>query len=129
MKPISILNKLNESSIDQIEVKYNDVLNDFRSFIEAKYDTKSIEELKAQLQEVTEDDVNEFITDKFYDLEREDEVDELNNIEDAIRTVYPPQTSDESIFEPTSEDIEEMKYWYNDNPADLYAEKERGGND
>ena len=67
---------------------------------------------------------------KFYsNLEREDEVDELNNIEDAIRTVYPPQTSDESIFEPTSEDIEEMKYWYNDNPADLYAEKERGGND
>lgn len=124
MKPISILNKLNESiSPDVAETEYNKVLNEFRSFIENKYSCKDIEELKVQLENVTEEDINEFFTDKFYD---EDDMDKLNAEEDAVRSVYPPVT-DDSIFEPTPEDIEEMKYWYNDNPADLYAEKEYDG--
>lgn len=122
MKPIEVLRKLNESiSPDIAEAEYNEVLNEFRSFIESKYNCNGVEELKSQLENVTEEDLNEFFMDKFYD---EDDMDKLNAEEDAVRSVYPPVT-DESIFEPTPEDIEEMKYWYNDNPADLYAEKER----
>ena len=116
MKPIEVLRKLNESiSPDIAETEYNEVLNEFRSFIESKYNCNGVEELKSQLENVTEEDLNEFFMDKFYD---EDDMDKLNAEEDAVRSVYPPVT-DESIFEPTPEDIEEMKYWYNDNPEDL----------
>lgn len=127
MKPIEVLRKLNESvSPDIVETEYNEVLNEFRSFIESKYNCNGVEELKSQLENVTEEDLNEFFMDKFYD---EDDMDKLNAEEDAVRSVYPPVT-DESIFEPTPEDIEEMKYWnhdvpeYDDGDTDWNAEHE-----
>lgn len=127
MKPIEVLRKLNESiSPDIAETEYNEVLNEFRSFIESKYNCNGVEELKSQLENVTEEDLNEFFLDKFYD---EDDMDKLNAEEDAVRSVYSPVT-DESIFEPTPEDIEEMKYWghdvpeYDDGDTDWNAEHE-----
>lgn len=127
MKPIEVLRKLNESiSPDIVETEYNEVLNEFRSFIKSKYNCNGVGELKSQLENVTEEDLNEFFIDKFYD---EDDIDKLNAEEDAVRSVYPPVT-DESIFEPTPEDIEEMKYWnhdvpeYDDGDTDWNAEHE-----
>ena len=59
-------------------------------------------------------------------------MDLVNKIEDVIRREYGviADSNDESIFEPTPEDIEEMKYWnhdvpeYDDGDTDWNAEHE-----
>lgn len=41
-----------------------------------------------KLKDVTEDLVNEFFTDLFYDVEDEDDLEELNEFEDLVRKNY-----------------------------------------
>lgn len=105
------------------EAEMKNVYTDFTDFISNKYGTKSQQDLENQLKHVSNEDVNEYFSDKFLDAEHEEDIDNLNAQEELIRKTYNVPDSDyedESIFEPTKEDLEEMKYWYNDNPSDLY---------
>lgn len=109
--------KLSEDVVDK-----QSILDDFNNFIKGKYGIYNNQDLADQLEHVSNEDVNEYFTDKFYDMETEDDLDNINSAEDIIRTEYsvPNGDDDDSIFEPTPEDIEEMKYWYNDDPREYW---------
>lgn len=91
---------------------------DFQDFIKEKYGITSVEDLADQLEHLTEDDVNEFFTDRFYDINSEEELNNLNKDEDYIRINYQVGPVEEEDFEPTPEDLEDMRYWYNDDPRE-----------
>ena len=106
--------EINESVAPDIaEEKYNAEINEFRSFIEEKYGCKDVEELKQQLENVTEEDINEFCTDKFYDLETEEDMDKLNDVEEVLRNQY-------GLLDSRSDDYEE----YDDGDTNWAAEEE-----
>lgn len=71
------------------EKKFEDyVLDDFTEYISYKYDCDSLTDTEKQLNNVSEDDVNDYFSGKFYDIENGEDLDDLNRAEEIIRQKY-----------------------------------------
>ena len=71
------------------EKKFEDyVLDDFTEYISYKYDCDSLVDTEKQLNNVSEDDVNDYFSGKFYDIENGEDLDDLNKAEEIIRAKF-----------------------------------------
>lgn len=117
MKPIKVLEKLNESDelkktiindvstdfgiepgsdeeemlnnvFDETDDFKEHVIDDFEEYIQYKYDINDVIELNKKMDNITEDDVNDYFSGKFYEIEDEEDMDDLNRAEEIIRQEY-----------------------------------------
>ena len=64
------------------------VLRDFQLFMEDKYNIATKRDLARVLEQVSEEDINEYFTDMFYDIFDEDDLESANEAEKIIRDKY-----------------------------------------
>lgn len=81
---LSIINALNESllqhRIDTTDISFEDAVNrDFNLFLD---------DYNINPNDVTEDDINDYFSGLFYEIENSDDLDEINRAEDFIRNKY-----------------------------------------
>lgn len=84
------------------------VIEAFDAYLEDKY--------SGIPEQVLEDDVNDFFSDVFYDIETEEDLDNSNIAEEFIRKEYKVDPTEDSYFEPDEDTLKE---------ADVYEPKYR----
>lgn len=84
------MKQLEEGSLINLnDPNFKDTLDrDFRIFIEGRYDIKTNEELEEKMKNITEEDINAYFTDMFYDIVDEEDLDSSNAGEEYIRDKY-----------------------------------------
>lgn len=64
------------------------VLRDFQLFMEDKYDIQNVQDLADVLEHVSNDDINEYFTDMFYEIADTEDLESANEAERIIRNEY-----------------------------------------
>lgn len=96
------------------------VLRDFQLFMEDKYNIATKRDLARALENVTEEDINEYFTDMFYEIFDEDDLESANAAEKIIRDrYYAVEELDESV-DTARIDFKKLYDVYKNNPDDTY---------
>lgn len=101
------------------------VIRDFQLFMEDKYDIATKRDLARALENVTEDDINEYFTGMFYEIFDTEDLESANEAEKIIRDRYYAMEDIEEEGLTESIDFKELAAVLEKDPKSIYAYEEK----